>query len=155
MKKLQRDFLRAVRLVGACMLAVTGFGATPAQAHHSYAMFDLTQRRTVEGTVAKLEWINPHVFVWLYVKGKQGYDLYSFESGSPAMLKRHGWTPSTLAAGERLTIEYFQLKDGRNGGAFVSAMHADGRITRNEPDAPGGPGFPGYRPADKSPEARQ
>jgi len=110
----------------------------PAFAHHSYALFDMTQRRVVEGVVAKLEWTNPHTFVWMYVKGKDGYDLYSFESSGVAELKRYGWTPETLAKGEKLSIEYFPLKDGRNGGAFIKAMHADGRITNNEPDAPGG-----------------
>jgi hypothetical protein len=114
--------------------------SVPALAHHSYALFDLKQRRSVEGTVAKLEWTNPHTFVWIYVKGKQGYDLYSFESGSVAMLKRFGWTPTTLAKGEKVTIEYFPLRDGRNGGAFIRAIHADGHVTANEPDAPGGTG---------------
>ncbi len=107
-------------------------------AHHSYALFDLTQRRTAEGTVAKLEWTNPHTFVWMYVKGKKGYELYSFESGSVAMLKRYGWTQNTLVKGEKVTIEYFPLKDGRNGGSFIRAIHADGHVTENEPDAPGG-----------------
>ena len=45
----------------------------PAFAHHSYALFDLTQRRSVEGVVAKFEWTNPHTWVWMYVKGKNGY----------------------------------------------------------------------------------
>ena len=114
--------------------------AAPALAHHSYALFDLAKRRTVEGTVAKLEWTNPHTFVWVYVKGGKGFDLYSFESGSVAMLKRYGWTPDTLVSGEKITIEYFPLKDGRNGGAFIRAIHADGHVTNNEPDAPGGTG---------------
>jgi hypothetical protein len=110
----------------------------PVFAHHSYALFDLTHRRSVEGVVAKLEWTNPHTFVWMYVKGKKDYELYSFESGSVAMLKRYGWTKDTFVKGEKLTIEYFPLKDGRNGGTFIRATHADGRVTNNEPDAPGG-----------------
>ena len=125
--------------------------STPALAHHSYALFDLSHRRSVEGTVAKLEWTNPHTFVWLYVKGKQGYDLYSFESGSVAMLKRFGWTPETLAKGEKLTIEYFPLRDGRNGGAFIRAIHADGHVTDNEPDAPGGKGSGAFDKSKGSP----
>ena len=129
--KRHRMFLLAMALLVA---------GTPAFAHHSYSMFDLTQRRKVDGVVAKLEWTNPHTFVWLYVKGKKGYDLYSFESGSVAMLKRYGWTPNTLVKGEKVTLEYFPLKDGRNGGAFIKAIHADGRVTENEPDAPGGSG---------------
>jgi hypothetical protein len=114
--------------------------STSALAHHSYALFDLKQRRMAEGTVAKLEWTNPHTFVWVYVKGKQGFELYAFESGSVAMLKRYGWTQNTFARGEKVTIEYFPLKDGRNGGAFIKATHTDGHVTANEPDAPGGSG---------------
>ncbi len=125
--------------------------SSAAVAHHSYALFDLSKRRTVEGTVAKLEWTNPHTFVWLYVKGKKDYELYSFESGSVAMLKRFGWTPNTLAKGEKLTIEYFPLKDGRNGGAFIKATHADGHVTDNEPDAPGGKGSGAFDKSKGSP----
>ena len=112
--------------------------AAPLLAHHSYALFDLSQRRTAEGVVAKFEWTNPHTWIWMYVKGKNGYDLYSFESSGVAILKRYGWGPDTLVKGEKVTIEYFPLKDGRNGGAFIRATHADGRVTNNEPDAPGG-----------------
>lgn len=120
------------------LVAALLFAGSSAIAHHSYSMFDLTQRRKVEGVVAKLEWTNPHTFVWLYVKGEKGYDLYSFESGSVAMLKRYGWTQNSLVKGEKVAIEYFPLKDGRKGGSFIKAIHADGRVTENEPDAPGG-----------------
>lgn len=116
------------------LLAVTA----PLSAHHSYALFDLSKRQSVEGVLAKFEWTNPHTFVWLYVKGPKGYELYSFESSGVAMIKRYGWTPDTLKPGEKLTIDYFPLKDGRKGGAFIRAIHADGTITNNEPDAPGG-----------------
>ena len=44
--------------------------ATSTDAHHSYAMFDGTRTATIKGTVAKLEWTNPHVFVWMYVPNR-------------------------------------------------------------------------------------
>jgi Family of unknown function (DUF6152) len=110
-----------------------------AMAHHSYAMFDLSKRSTVNGTVAKLEWGNPHVFVWLYVANSKGkYDLYALENGSISILSRYGWTRQTLKAGDKATIEYLPLKDGRNGGYFVKAKFADGRILSGDPFAPGG-----------------
>jgi len=105
--------------------------ATSAWAHHSYAMFEGSKSLTVSGTVAKLEWMNPHVFVWLYVpnpKAKEGYDLYAFENGSPNVLIRLGWTRTAFTAGEKIAVEYWPLKDGRNGGHFVKATRADGRI---------------------------
>ena len=116
-------------LLGALGLVATATAA----AHHSYAMFDGARTLTVKGTVAKLEWTNPHVFVWVYVPNEareSGFDLYAFENGSPNVLARGGWTKTTLAAGEELTIEYWPLIDGRTGGHFVSAMRADGSVIR-------------------------
>jgi hypothetical protein len=114
------------------VLCVATSAATPAHAHHSYAMFDGAQTRTVAGTIAKLEWSNPHVFVWVYVPNaaRTGHDLYAFENGSTNVLARRGWSKTTLAPGELVTVEYWPLKDGRNGGHFRLARHADGRITR-------------------------
>jgi hypothetical protein len=102
-----------------------------AWAHHSYAMFDGSRTLTVSGAVAKLEWMNPHVFVWVYVpnpKAQGGYDLYAFENGSPNVLVRLGWSKTALAVGEKIVIEYWPLKDGRNGGHFVKATRADGQV---------------------------
>jgi hypothetical protein len=113
--------------------------ATPALAHHSYAMFDLEKRVTVSGTVAKVEWANPHVFIWMYVPNDKGtYDLYGFEAGAVSLLTRYGWTKATAKTGEKVTVEYFPLKDHRPGGAFISMTHADGTVSHTEPFAPGG-----------------
>ena len=105
---------------------------TSVWAHHSYAMFDGTRRLTVVGTVAKLEWMNPHVFIWVYVpnaKAATGYDLYGFSNASTNVLSRAGWTPSTLKPGEKVTVEYWPLRDGRTGGQFIQATHEDGHVT--------------------------
>jgi hypothetical protein len=119
-----------------------------AAAHHSYAMFDGARTATVKGTVAKLEWTNPHVFIWMYVPNPardNGFDLYAFENGSPNVLARGGWSPMTFAAGEELTIEYWPLLDGRTGGHFRLATRADGSVMRGA----GGPrGVDGTLPAD-------
>jgi uncharacterized protein DUF6152 len=113
------------------VIAAIALLATPAWAHHSYAMFDGSKTLTVKGTVAKLEWMNPHVFVWVYVPnpaGKDGYDLYAFENGSPNVLTRIGWTKATLAAGDRISVEFWPLKDGRHGGHFLKATLASGQV---------------------------
>ena len=123
--------------VVASMLAVGVAGA--ALAHHSYAMFDGTRTVTVTGTVAKLEWTNPHVFIWLYVPNaarETGFDLYAFENGSPNVLVRRGWSKATFAAGEKLSVTYWPLLDGRTGGHFAVATRVDGTFIR----AAGGPG---------------
>jgi len=107
------------------------WAANSVSAHHSYAMFDGSRTLSVSGTVAKLEWMNPHVFVWLYVpnpKAKEGYDLYVFENGSPNVLARLGWTRTSLTPGDKIVVEYWPLKDGRNGGHFTKTVYSDGRV---------------------------
>ena len=116
-------------------------------AHHSYAMFDGTKTLSVSGTVAKLEWSNPHVYVWVYVHNaaaSTGYDVYAFENGSTGVLARLGWSKSTFTVGERITVDYWPLKDGRTGGHFLKATHADGRVERGA----GGPGATTVVPKD-------
>lgn len=120
--------------------AVACLAAASASAHHSYAMFDTTKSTFVEGTVAKVEWVNPHTFVWLYVEKPEQpgeYDLYAFENGPVTMLMRNGWTKDTLRVGERLIVQYFPLKDGRTGGSFVRAIHEDGTESIGDEFAPG------------------
>jgi hypothetical protein len=114
------------------LAAASGIGGGAA-AHHSYSMFDGTRTRTVSGTVAKLEWTNPHVFIWVYVpstNAANGFDLFAFENGSPNVLSRGGWSPATFAAGEEVTIEYWPLLDGRAGGHFRQATRKDGTVVR-------------------------
>src|SRR5262245_43803011 len=96
-------------------------------------MFDGSRTMTVSGTVAKLEWSNPQVFVWIYVPNQQaasGYDLYAFSNASTNVLERSGWSPTVLKVGEKVTVEYWPLKDGRSGGQLIKATHEDGRVTR-------------------------
>lgn len=110
-----------------------------AVAHHSYAMFDHSKTITVEGSVAKLEWVNPHVFVWVYVKNEKSgaYDLYGFENGPVTMMMRAGWTSETLKPGEKIRVQFFPLTDGRTGGYFIKAVHADGSVSIGDTHAPG------------------
>ncbi|HEU4625182.1 MAG TPA: DUF6152 family protein [Steroidobacteraceae bacterium] len=118
--------------------AVLGVVAS-AEAHHSYAMFDHSRTETVEGTVAKLEWINPHVYVWVYVKKKEGtgYDLFGFENGPVSMMARVGWTKDSLKPGEKVSVQFFPLQDGRTGGYFIKAIRADGELLIGDTHAPG------------------
>jgi uncharacterized protein DUF6152 len=107
--------------------------ASSAWGHHSYAMFDGSKKLTVSGTFAKLEWTNPHVFLWLYVpnpKSSTGYDLYGFANASVNVLSRNGWSPNTFKVGEKITVEYWPLKDHRAGGQLIRAVHEDGSVTR-------------------------
>lgn len=102
---------------------------TATSAHHSYAMFDKTRSVVVEGSIAKVQLINPHAFVWVYVrKGSQPreYDLFGFDGGTANQMKLHGWTRDALKVGSRVSIRYFPLRDGRPGGYLIWADLEDG-----------------------------
>jgi hypothetical protein len=114
-------------------------GSETGQAHHTYAMFDRSATRTVSGTVAKLEWKNPHVYLWVYVPNKEQagkYDLWAFENGSPSVLSARGWSPTVFKAGDKITVEFWPLKDGGRGGHFEKATLPDGHML----EGAGGPG---------------
>jgi len=132
--------MQVSRCVSHAIVAALGLiVAADAVAHHSYAMFDPARTVTVTGTVAKIEWTNPHVFIWVYVPNaarESGFDLYAFENGSPNVLLKRGWTKETFAVGEKLSIAYWPLADGRTGGHFAVATRVDGRVMRGA----GGPG---------------
>jgi hypothetical protein len=132
--------MRFAKIVASLSLASAFTLVSPgASAHHSYAMFDSSSTRSVIGTVAKLEWKNPHVFLWIYVPkpGTSGeHDLWAFENGSPTGLSARGWTRESFKAGEKVTIEYWPLRNGAKGGHFERATWPDGRKLTGA----GGPG---------------
>ena len=105
-------------MFAAFFAALVAAGAPPANAHHSYAMFDASRSVEVKGTVATVEWRNPHVYVWVYVAdpaSATGHTLYAFENGAPNVLERRGWTKALLQQGDPITVTYWPLKDGRPG----------------------------------------
>ena len=113
----------------AALLVLSG----TVRAHHSYAVFESAKEATVVGTVAKLEWTNPHVFIWVYVPRADdpaSYDLYAFENGSPNALEKSGWSKTLPKAGDRIAVTYAPLRDGRKGGHWIIGTLADGRALR-------------------------
>lgn len=120
MKKLHIR-MAAVSAIAALMLA------TSVWAHHSFAMFDQTKTVTIQGTVKKVEWTNPHIWIWVEVpKADGGSNIYGLEGGSPATMQRVGATYSKFPVGTKLTVVLYQMKDGRPAGQPVSFEFADG-----------------------------
>jgi len=114
-------------LLAAVMSAGLIVTARSASAHHGFAVFDTTSRKTITGTVKSFEWTNPHTWVWLDVPNdKGGVDTWGFEGMSPNFLGRRGWTRNTLKPGDQITVTYFGLKDGSKGGGFLSAKRPNG-----------------------------
>lgn len=100
----------------------------PAWSHHSFAMFDRTKEITLAGTVKTFEWTNPHSWLQLVVREPRGGDKeYSIELGSPNTMSRAGWRKTSFKPGDRVTVKIYPMRDGSAGGAFVSAVDAQGR----------------------------
>jgi hypothetical protein len=140
---MSRRLLSAATIVAATAAVLAA--PSGAWAHHSYAMFDGASTRTVRGTLARVEWRNPHVYLWVYVPRADGggHDLYAFENGAVPVLERMGWRRDTLAAGEALTVDYSPLKDGRAGGHLLKLTRGDGSVLAGA----GGLARPATRPA--------
>jgi len=115
--------------LAAVTLAALLFAAPAAQAHHSMAMFDLQQKKQLSGTVREFQWTNPHCYVQLVVRDAQGREVeWSLEMAAPAYLQAKGWKPRSLKAGDRITVRYYPLRNGKPGGMLDIARTADGKI---------------------------
>ena len=108
----------AIGLVAAIgMLAA----ASPAVAHHAFsAEFDADMPVTLQGTVTRMEWVNPHAWIHIAVEKDDGTtEAWMVEGGAPNALLRRGFNKNSLPPGTVIMVEGYQAKDG--------AMRANGR----------------------------
>lgn len=108
--------------------AIVCFAGGIAFAHHSFAAFDMTAEKTVTGTVKKVDWTNPHIWIWLDVQENGATTTYAFEGMSPNFLERRGWTRQTLPAGTKLTVQFRPMRSGKPGGMFVTGKLTSGTV---------------------------
>jgi hypothetical protein len=115
---------------------VLGFGLTasltPLRAHHSVAaMYDISKTITIQGTVTKTEWLNPHARVWVDAKNDDGtISNWEIELGAPNGLVREGVTKDFVKQGDPVTASVWRAKDGsRLANALVLTL-PDGRILK-------------------------
>ena len=100
--------MRDVFLTIIFTTSAIAWGGSRAAAHHSFAAeFDITKPVTLTGKVTKIEWTNPHAFLFIDVPDKQTGSVtnWEIEMGSPNGLTRLGWTRSLLKAGDEVTVE--------------------------------------------------
>ena len=120
---------RISKPIGVGALAAALLMSGPALAHHSFAMFDMTQEKTVSGTVTDFQWTNPHSWIWLDVPTSAGAsEQWGVEGMSPNFLERRGWSKNTLHRGDKVSVVVHPVKNGGHGGSFVRVTLPDGKV---------------------------
>ena len=112
-----------------CMAGVLLAAALPLLAHHSFAAeYDGNAKLTLKGTLVKIDWMNPHIWIYIDAKDDAGKTTrWQCEGGPPNSLTRNGWTKDAVKAGDEVTIEGFRAKDGTNTCNSRSIKMPDGR----------------------------
>jgi hypothetical protein len=110
-------------------IAAVTWGVAAVSAHHAFsAEFDANQPIRLEGKVVKLEWINPHAWIYIDVVGKDGKTTnWGIEAGAPNALLRRGWNKNSLPVGTKIVVEGFQAKNGASLANGRTVTFSDGR----------------------------
>jgi hypothetical protein len=118
-----RNVLCAVFIVAALAIA-----AVPAIAHHSlFAVFDEEQTVTLKGVVSKVEWVNPHVYLYIDVSDAAGkVTTWSIETFPPTTLRRAGLTREKLGYGQNITLLGYKARNGKDLAFLRTITFADG-----------------------------
>ena len=124
------------------LLAGALLAAAPVVAHHAFAAeFDVDKPVKVRGTVTKVEWVNPHAWLYVDVKGEDGKVVnWHFELGPPNALFRLGWKKDSIPQGTEIDIEGFRAKGVENVGNGRSIKLPDGRELFSGGSGPGSEG---------------
>jgi hypothetical protein len=121
-----------------CVVVLAGRVA----AHHSIqAQFDIRKVLSVTGTVARIEFINPHSYLTVNVKDADGKVIkWAFEMAAAGQLRRAGLSRADrggLKAGDEVTVTAMAARDGSNSGLVQEIKTADGRVFKLTVDANG------------------
>lgn len=113
-----------------CAAGIICGGFSPAIAHHSVASdYDIRKVVTLKGTVTKIEWANPHIYLYMDVKR----DHWTIEAGAPNALYRNGWTKESVKPGDVITVEACLARNGTNLGNMRSVIMGNGKKVAGAP----------------------
>jgi len=121
--------MRTLTLVISGLALVLAGTAVPVSAHHAFAAeFDANKPVTFKGTVKRVDWFNPHVWIHVDVKKPDGtVEAWAVEGGTPNVLFRRGFTKQSLTAGTEIAIDGYRAKDGTRRANGRDLTLADGR----------------------------
>jgi hypothetical protein len=128
----------AFRIGAFAALALgTLLAAGPVLAHHSFAVHFVADRLVkVSGVVNEFSFRNPHGLLVLTVKGDKGQsEQWRIETNSPNILRRRGWTETSIKPGDAVTVEGYPARDGSNSMRVYRVIYADGHeLVGQRPD---------------------
>ena len=103
-----------MKRIALFVIGVALVSAQALSAHHSFAAeFDRNSPVTLTGSVTRVDWGNPHIWVFMDVKDDTGkVSNWGVEGGAPNALFRNGWRKDSLKVGDTVTVEGFKSKDG-------------------------------------------
>jgi hypothetical protein len=115
------------QLVALCIgaaLPVLAFG------HHSFAVFFDSQKSiSLTGVVTEYKFVNPHGLIVMEIKNADGaVEQWKIETNSPSILRRRGWAPDTLKAGETITVEGWPGRNDAHYARLRAAKRANGEL---------------------------
>ena len=117
----------------------------PMEAHHSFAAeYDATKAVRITGVISKVEWTNPHSYLYIDVKDDHGnLSTWTCEGGAPNTLSRRGFRKNSIKIGDTATIDGYGAKDGSHLMDARRITLSDGRSFYSGSPGDGGPGDPG------------
>ena len=122
--------MKAKLAVAIAVIGLIGAATTMSlSAHHAFAAeFDANKPVKFEGTVTRMQWINPHVWLHMEVKKPDGtVENWAFEAGTPNVLFRRGFTKDSLLPGTKIIIDGYQAKDGSRRANGRDITFPDGK----------------------------
>ena len=132
---------KSAMAIGIIGLAMSGW-ASSASAHHAFAAeFDANKPVNFKGTITKMEWVNPHAWLYIDVKGPDGKTVsWALEFGGANSLYKRGWRKEDLPSGTEVTVTGFRARNGKPIAAADDVVLTNGKKLFAGSSGTGAPG---------------